>query len=44
MKKIIIPIMICIVIILLIVLYKFNIIPHNQYTNDDFNIKIYISR
>lgn len=40
MKKIII----CIVCVLLIsVLYKLNIIPHRQYTNQDFNIKPYYS-
>lgn len=44
-KKIIIPITICIILIFIIsiVLYKFSIIPHKQYTNTDFNIKTYIS-
>ena len=31
------------VIILSLILYRFNIIPHKQYTNSDFNIKTYIS-
>lgn len=31
------------IITLIIVAYKFNIIPHKQYTNNDFNIKTYIS-
>lgn len=44
-KKIIISIIICITVILTIItlLYKFSIIPHKQYTNNDFNIKTYIS-
>ncbi len=28
---------------IIILLYKFNIIPHKQYTNEDFNIETYIS-
>ncbi len=44
-KKIIIPIMICIILIwiIIILLYKLNVIPHKQYTNADFNIETYIS-
>ena len=44
-KKIIISITICIILIFIIsiVLYKFSIIPHKQYTNADFNIETYIS-
>ncbi len=44
-RKIIISIIGCIVLILIatIFLYKFSIIPHKQYTNNDFNIKTYIS-
>lgn len=44
-NKIIISITICIILIFIIsiVLYKFSIIPHKQYTNADFNIKTYIS-
>ena len=44
-RKIIIPIIICIVLIFAIImlLYKLSIIPHKQYTNADFSIKTYIS-
>lgn len=44
-KKIIIPIIICVILIFTIItlLYKLSIIPHKQYTNADFNIKTYIS-
>lgn len=44
-KKIIISITICIILIFMIsiVLYKFSIIPHKQYTNANFNIETYIS-
>lgn len=42
-KKIIIPTIICIILIIVIFLYKFNIIPHIQYTNEDFNIETYTS-
>ncbi len=41
MKKIIITIIIFLLLIL--TLYIFNYIPHKMYTNEDFNIKIYIS-
>lgn len=47
MKKIIIPIIIFIVIILLALsiyfLYKFNFIPHRRYNNEDFYIEPYVS-
>ena len=36
-------IVITIVIIAFIILYNINFIPHRKYTNDDFNIKTYIS-
>ena len=44
-KKIIIPLIICIILIFIIVimLYKLSIIPHKQYTNANFNIETYIS-
>lgn len=44
-KKIIIPIIICLILIFIVItfLYKLSIIPHKQYTNSDFNIKTYIS-
>lgn len=29
--------------IIVLLLYKFNIIPHKQYTNSDFNIETYVS-
>lgn len=41
MKKIIITIIIFLLLIL--ILYIFNYIPHKIYTNEDFNIKTYIS-
>ena len=34
---------IIIISIIVLLLYKFNIIPHNQYTNSDFNIETYVS-
>lgn len=43
-KKIIIFMIMCAITTLIIVLlYKLNIIPHKQYTNHNFNIKTYIS-
>lgn len=36
-------IMLIILIIIWYILYSFNYIPHKKYTNEDFNIKIYIS-
>ena len=36
-------IMIIILIIIWYILYSFNYIPHKKYTNEDFNIKTYIS-
>ena len=48
MKKKILIIMTNFLIILIIVvlyaLYRFNYIPHKKYTNEDFNIKTYISK
>ena len=48
MKKKILIIVINFFIVLLIVvlyaLYRFNYIPHKKYTNEDFNIKTYISK
>lgn len=48
MKKKILIIMtnflIVLIIIVLCVLYRFNYIPHKKYTNEDFNIKTYISK
>ena len=44
-KKILIIVtnfLIVLIIIVLCVLYRFNYIPHNKYTNEDFNIKTYI--
>ena len=32
------------IIVVLYALYRFNYIPHKKYTNEDFNIKIYISK
>lgn len=47
MKKKVLFVSIVAVILLLIIalylLYKFNYIPHKKYTNDFFNIKIYVS-
>lgn len=34
---------IIIISIIVLLLYKFNIIPHKQYTNSDFNIETYVS-
>ena len=42
-KVIIILIILLLIFIGLLLLYKFNIIAHKQYTNADFNIKTYIS-
>ena len=42
-KLLIIIIFICLFIILYL-LYYFNYIPHKKYTNNDFNIKTYISK
>ena len=36
--------LIVLIIIVLCVLYRFNYIPHKKYTNEDFNIKTYISK
>ena len=35
---------IILIIVVLYALYRFNYIPHKKYTNDDFNIKTYISK
>ena len=46
-KKILIIVtnfLIVLIIVVLYVLYRFNYIPHKKYTNDDFNIKTYISK
>lgn len=46
MKKLKIIILICLLIILsgcVYICYYFNVIPHKQYNNKDFNIKTYIS-
>ena len=46
-KKILIIVtnfLIVLIIIVLCVLYRFNYIPHKKYTNEDFNIKTYISK
>lgn len=45
-KKIMIFILIIIIIVIIIafsILYSLNFIPHRKYTNDDFNIKTYVS-
>ena len=42
-KVIIFIIFICFSILLIMFLYKFNIIPHKSYYNSDFNIETYIS-
>ena len=48
MKKKILIIMtnflILLIIVVLYALYRFNYIPHKKYTNEDFNIKTYISK
>ena len=45
MKKIILTILSIIFILsLIIILYTLNYIPHKKYTNEDFNIKTYISK
>ena len=46
-KKILIIVtnfLIVLIIVVLYALYRFNYIPHKKYTNDDFNIKTYISK
>ena len=46
-KKILIIVtnfLIVLIIVVLCVLYRFNYIPHKKYTNEDFNIKTYISK
>ena len=46
-KKILIIVtnfLIILIIVVLYALYRFNYIPHKKYTNEDFNIKIYISK
>ena len=46
-KKILIIVtnfLIILIIVVLYALYRFNYIPHKKYTNDDFNIKTYISK
>ena len=35
---------IILIIVVLYALYRFNYIPHKKYTNEDFNIKTYISK
>lgn len=42
-KIIIYIILFLLLVTLIITLYRFNIIPHKQYTNSDFNIEAYIS-
>lgn len=46
MKKKILIVLVIILIFLVItyVLYLFNYIPHKMYSNEDFNIKTYISK
>lgn len=36
-------VIIALIFIIIMLLYKFNILPHRQYTNKDFNIETYIS-
>ena len=46
-KKILIIVtnfLIVLIIVVLYTLYRFNYIPHKKYTNEDFNIKTYISK
>ena len=46
-KKILIIVtnfLIILIIVVLYALYRFNYIPHKKYTNEDFNIKTYISK
>lgn len=46
-KKILIIVtnfLIVLIIVVLYLLYRFNYIPHKKYTNEDFNIKTYISK
>ena len=46
-KKILIIVtnfLIVLIIVVLYALYRFNYIPHRKYTNEDFNIKTYISK
>ena len=46
-KKILIIVtnfLIVLIIVVLYALYRFNYIPHKKYTNEDFNIKTYISK
>lgn len=48
MKKkiliIVINFLIVLIIVILYALYRFNYIPHKKFTNEDFNIKTYISK
>ena len=46
-KKILIIVtnfLIVLIIVVLYALYRFNYIPHKKYTNEDFNVKTYISK
>ena len=46
-KKILIIVtnfLIVLIIVVLYALYRFNYIPHKKYTNEDFNIKTYVSK
>ena len=46
-KKILIIVTIFLIVLIIVVLYalyRFNYIPHKKYTNEDFNIKTYISK
>ena len=42
-RKIIISILVIFMLCIIYFLYLLNIIPHRKYTNDDFNIKTYVS-
>ncbi len=42
-KIIIFLVLSLLIVALIIVSYQFNLIPHKQYTNSDFNIETYIS-
>ena len=42
-KRIVLIILVLFIIILTYVLYRYNIIPHKKYTNEDFNISTYTS-
>ena len=43
-KVLIVLVIILIVLVITYVLYLFNYIPHKMYSNEDFNIKTYISK